>query len=293
MARIAAPKLMPSLERLARFALNRSGMKSRWIDAGGVRLHVYDGKGGGDLPPVVMVHGLGAAGSSFGRLVARVRPHVRRVLVVELPGHGFSHHPGSRRVTPEVMLDLVAGCLDQIVDEPAIFYGNSLGGALSLQYALRSPDKVRALVLVSPAGARVQEHELRDVVTAFDIKTRAEARQLLERIYHRPPWFIALFAHEFPDLMRKPVVRDILETATIEHSPHPDDVATLKMPILLLWGRSEKLLPASALAYFRQTLPPHAIIEEPHDLGHAPQIEAPERVADRFLSFARDVARET
>lgn len=292
MLRIPAPRIIPSLERLARFALNRSGMKSRWVDAGGVLLHVYDGTGGGELPPVVLLHGLGAAGSSFGRLVARLRPHVRRVVVVELPGHGFSHHPGTRRVSPDVMLDLVASCLDEVIDEPVIVYGNSLGGALSIQYALRRPDKVRALVLVSPAGARLEEQELREVLRAFDIETRSEARQLLERIYHRPPWFIALLAHEFPALMRKPAVRDVLETATIEHSPHPDELAKLAMPILLLWGRSEKLLPASALAYFREALPRHAIVEEPQDLGHAPQIEAPERVAERVLSFARDVARE-
>jgi pimeloyl-ACP methyl ester carboxylesterase len=146
-------------------------------------------------------------------------------------------------------------------------------------------------VLVSPAGARIAEHELREIVTAFDIKNRAEARRLLDRIYHRPPWFVALFAHEFPDLMSRPAVRDILEHATVESTPGPDQLAKLTMPILLLWGRSEKLLPRSALAYFREAMPKHAIIEEPIDLGHAPQIEAPERVADRVLAFVREVTK--
>lgn len=284
-------RIVPALERFARFALNRSGMRSRWIDVGGTSLHVYDGVGGGDLPPVVLLHGLGAAGASFGRLVARVRPHVRRVVVPELPGHGFSHHPGERRLTPDLMLDLLATGLDTIVDEPAVLYGNSLGGALAMKYAIRCPARVKALALVSPAGARVQEHELREVLKAFDVNNRAEARKLLDRVYHRPPWFVALVAHEFPDLLKRPVVRDILDSATVEHVSTPEDLARLAMPILLVWGRSEKLLPASALAYFKEHLPRHAVIEEPRELGHAPQIEAPDRVADRLLAFLRDVAR--
>lgn len=282
-------RIVPALERVARLALNSSGMRSRWIDVGGVSLHVYDGKGGGTLPTVVLVHGLGAAGSSFGRLVARIRPHVRRVVVPELPGHGFSHHPTGRRASPDVMLDLLATGLDKVIDEPSFVYGNSLGGALAMQYGLLRPERVKALMLVSPAGARVSEDELKNVVAAFDIRTRGEARQLLRRIYHRPPWFVALFAHEFPDLMRRPAVRDILETATLDHAPTPDELATLAMPILLLWGRSERLLPASALAYFKEHLPKHAVVEEPHELGHAPQLEAPERVGDRVLAFLREV----
>jgi pimeloyl-ACP methyl ester carboxylesterase len=58
-----------------------------------------------------------------------------------------------------------------------------------------------------------------------------------------------------------------------------------------LWGRSEKLLPASALSYFRAHLPKHAIIEEPHGFGHTPQFEEPGRLAERILSFVRDVSK--
>jgi pimeloyl-ACP methyl ester carboxylesterase len=54
-----------------------------------------------------------------------------------------------------------------------------------------------------------------------------------------------------------------------------------------LWGRSEKLLPASALRYFRTHLPKHAIIEEPEGFGHTPQLEEPARLGDRVIAFAR------
>ncbi len=284
-----ASRLLPAADRLARLSLRARGLASSTVRVRGLDLHVYDGAGRGRLPTVVMLHGLGAGGASFGPMVTALRPHVRRVILPELPGHGFSAHPeDGGDITADLLLDAISDALDGMLDEPAIVLGNSLGGAVALGYALRRPERVRGLMLVSPAGAKMEADEWRELVSAFDLTTTAEARRFLERVYHRPPWFLALFAHEFPDVLKKPAVRQILASVTPEHSPTPDELALLSMPILLLWGRSERLLPASALAWFRQHLPPQTVIEEPAGFGHAPQLEQPERLAARVVAFARE-----
>ena len=283
-----ASRFLPVAEKLARFAMNRRGMTSRWVEVAGVRLHVYDGRGGGTLPPMVLLHGLGSAGAAFSGIVARLRPHVSRLVIPELPGHGFSTR-GDRAVTPELLLETVAAAVDTVLGEPAIVYGNSLGGAVAIKYALEHPSRVRALILVSPAGALLPDDEWRALVKTFNVRGPREARVFLERLYHRPPWFLALIAREFPDVLAKPAVREILESATQAHAPSPDELASLLMPILFLWGRSEKLLPASALRYFRTHLPPHAVVEEPEGFGHTPQIEVPGRLVERMLAFVRDL----
>ena len=283
-----AARFLPAAERLARFGMNLSGMKSRWVELGAMRVHVYDGAGTGDLPAVVMIHGLGSAGIAFAGVIARLRPHVKRVIVPELPGHGMSTHPGDRPVTPELVLETVSAALEKVVTEPVIVVGNSLGGAVAIDYAKRHPDQVRALILVSPAGARLRDEEWKELVQAFEVTGAREARRFLGRIYDRPPWLLALLAHEFPDLLKRRAVRDILATSTQDHSVTPDDLAALRMPVLLLWGRSERLLPAEALAYFREHLPKTAVIEEPHGFAHSPQLEHPRRVADRIVAFARN-----
>jgi len=285
-----ATRILPAAERLLRFGMNVRGMASRWIEVDGMRVHLYDGRGRGDLPTTVLIHGLGAAGSSFAGLAAKLRPHVKRVIVPELPGHGLSTHPGERRVTPELVLDTISAALDRVVDEPVVVVGNSLGGAVAIDYARRHPEQVRALVLVSPAGARLRDEEWRRLVAAFAVTGAVEARRFLERIYHRPPWFLALVAHEFPDLLNRRAVRDILESSTPEHAALPEDLASLPMPVLLLWGRSDRLLPAEALAYFRQHLPAHAVIEQPQGFGHSPQLEHAGRLASRIVEFARDAS---
>lgn len=279
-------RFMPAAEKVARFAMNRRGMTSRWVDASGLRLHVYDGRGGGTLPPVVFFHGLGSAGAAFGSVTAHVRPHVGRVVIPELPGHGFSARD-DRPVTPELLLDAMTEVVDQIIDEPAVIYGNSLGGAVAIKYALRRPERVKKLVLVSPAGAPLPDEEWKELVASFHAPNQKAALAFLQRLYHRPPWFLALLAHEFPDVLAKAAVREILASATNDHAPTPDELASLTMPILFLWGRSEKLLPASALSYFRAHLPAHALIEEPAGFGHTPHFEVPARVAERVISFVR------
>lgn len=284
-----ASRLLPAADQLARLSLRARGLASSTVRVRGLDLHVYDGAGRGRLPTVVLLHGLGAGGASFGPMVTALRPHVRRVILPELPGHGFSAHPeDGGDITADLLLDAISDALDGMLDEPAIVLGNSLGGAVALGYALRRPERVRGLMLVSPAGAKMEADEWRELVSAFDLTTTAEARRFLERVYHRPPWFLALFAHEFPDVLKKPAVRQILASVTPEHSPTPDELALLSMPILLLWGRSERLLPASALAWFRQHLPPQTVIEEPAGFGHAPQLEQPERLAARVVAFARE-----
>jgi pimeloyl-ACP methyl ester carboxylesterase len=281
-----AARFLPAAEKLARYAMNRRGLASRFVDVAGVRLHVYDGRGRGrgSLPPLVLLHGLGSGGAAFAGLVRHLSPHVGRIIIPELPGHGFSTR-GDRAITPEVLVEVIAGAIDVVLDEPAVVYGTSLGGGIAIKYALERPARVRALILVSPAGAPLPDDEWEALVKTFHVESPSDARAFLERLYHRPPWFLALLAREFPHVLARPAVREILESATQAHAPSPEELGRLTMPLLLLWGRSEKLLPASALRYFRTHLPAHAVIEEPEGFGHTPQLEVPGKLASRVLAF--------
>jgi pimeloyl-ACP methyl ester carboxylesterase len=280
------PLLIPAGAHVAHFALRRRGVQSRWVPAQSARLHAYDARGSGELATTVLLHGLGSTATAFAPLLHRLRRDVRRVVAPDFPGHGFSP-PGSGRATPDALLASVSSALGALVDEPAVLVGHSLGGAVALHYALAYPQRVRALILVSPAGARATEDEWRALRQHLDITSRSDALAFLERVYERRPWFLPLLAYELPAMFGRPAVRELLVSASNDHALPPDAIASLQMPILLVWGRSERLLPETHLDFFARHLPAHAVIERPHGFGHCPHIDAPDALATRIAAFAR------
>jgi pimeloyl-ACP methyl ester carboxylesterase len=283
------PIVIPFLERVGRAALRARGFRTRFVQTRVGRAHVYDGRARGALPTLVLLHGIGASAASFLPLIPRLLPQVRRLVALEYPGHGFSPEPTSE-LTPNALLDAVTEALDGLLEEPAIVVGNSLGGATALHYAVTRPRQVTGLILLSPAGARSTEEEWRALRASFDLRSRADAVRLLERIFHRPPLLTPLIAHEFANAtFNRPAVRQILAGATREAVHNPAALSAMPMPVLLVWGRSEHLLPESHLAYYRQHLPAHTVVERPERLGHMPQAESPRWVADRIIAFAREV----
>jgi pimeloyl-ACP methyl ester carboxylesterase len=280
------PVLIPLAERLGRYALRRRGVRTRWMPTPLGRVHVYDTPGRGPLPTTVLLHGISSSATPFGPVLARLRRHVRRVVAPDYPGHGFTPPPAGK-LTPEALLDAMTGVLDALLDEPAILVGNSLGGALAVHYAIARPERVRALVLVSPAGAPSTDAEWSALRGAFDFDSRAGGLAFLGRVYHRTPLVARLVAHELPASVGRRVVQDLFAGASNELAPTPEALAALPMPVLLVWGRSERLLPDSHLDYYARHLPTRTVVERPYGFGHCPHVDQPQAVAERIVSFAR------
>ena len=280
--------LLPLVERAARRALNRSGLTSRAVRTQIADHHVYDARGAGTLPTVVVLHGISSAATAFAPVIQRLRPHVRRVLAPDAPGHGFSSGP-FEPLTPDTLFASMRELLDAELDEPAILVGNSLGGGLALNYAIERPERVRGVFLSSPAGAAMSEEAFQSFLRTFDMRSPAQTRAFVGRLYHRTPWFAPLIVGDVQRMFARDAILSFTSSARSQHLFQKEQLAALTMPIHLIWGRSERLLPKENLDFFKASLPSHATIVEPEGFGHCPHLDDPARLTREIVAFAQRI----
>ena len=102
-----------------------------------------------------------------------------------MPGHGSSDTPRAFDIAK--CIDGVCEALDETLDEPAIVFGNSLGGFTALRFALSRPHRVRGLFLASPAGAPSSPEEIDAQLRTLRVETHADAVRFIETILHERP----------------------------------------------------------------------------------------------------------
>jgi pimeloyl-ACP methyl ester carboxylesterase len=120
------------------------------IEIEGVRLHWSELSGAAGAPPLVLLHGLNNSSLSWSR-VAPLFAVDRRVLMLDLPGHGESDRPDAGYEL-DWYAHIVARWLDAIGLEQADVVGHSFGGGIAQMLLLKCPKRVRRLVLVAPGG---------------------------------------------------------------------------------------------------------------------------------------------
>ena len=93
--------------------------------------HILDFEGNGELPPIVLVHGLSSCAADFYPLVRSLQSESRRVICVDLPGHGLSEiDPNIDLETVEKwMVEAVREAIIKLENRRCILFGNSLGAS--------------------------------------------------------------------------------------------------------------------------------------------------------------------
>ena len=272
--------------RVARRYLMMRGFTRKEVQTDIGTLHLMEAKGRGPLPPLVMLHGLSAAGVHYGPLLPTLRRHVRHVIAPDLPGHGFSDVPSGGMSSSQLRAGLFEA-LDSVLTEPTVLFGNSMGGLAAIRYAQSRPERVRALLICSPVGAPMARHEIVRFVDDLRLDSHQKAVRFVGRFLKRDYRFGHLLAPAVRPAMNHTNVQSLLSTLGPEDLLTPEDLQALKMPVHLLWGGSERLLPASGLEFFSEHLPQHAQINRPQHFSHAPYLEHPRQVTQYILRCMR------
>ena len=114
----------------------------------GLKMYYEIHNGGGSGEPVVLLHGAFMAITDDWRVWISELSKTRKVIAVEMQGHGRTADI-SRDMTYDNLADDVAALLDYLKIPSADIIGYSLGGGVAIDCAIRHPEKVRKVVSIS------------------------------------------------------------------------------------------------------------------------------------------------
>lgn len=191
----------------------------------------------GQIPPIVIAHGLFGSARNWG-VIARRLAETRRVVAVDMRNHGESPWLAPHRY-PEMADDLAEVIAAQ--GGPADVIGHSMGGKAAMMLALQSPDLVRRLVVadIAPVAYGHTQQGMIDAMRGVDlsrIETRGDADRQLEAAIAEPG--IRAFLLQSLDVTAREwrLNLDQLEADMPAILGWPDIRGTFEGPVLMLSG---------------------------------------------------------
>lgn len=284
---------------------------SRWVDLDGP-VHYVDYGGPVDGPLLVCVHGLGGSVANWAA-VGPVLARTCRVLALDLAGFGRTLSSG-RSTTVHGNQRLLHRFLTEVAGTPAVLVGNSMGGLISVLQTEADPETVAGLILVDPAlpvGVRARPHPLVALIFASyavpavgrtlmsrrrTMRSADEQAMDVLRLCTVDPSKIpaeVIEAHralarerlEYPDVDAELIIaaRSLLWVLA-RRGRHAEMLRRITAPVLLLHGDRDRLVPLAA-ARSAAAANPLWRFEVARDVGHVPQLEAPEWTVERILDW--------
>jgi pimeloyl-ACP methyl ester carboxylesterase len=286
------------------------GGTSHYADLDGP-VHWVDFGGPEDGPRVVLVHGLGGSHLNWA-LLAPLLAERARVVAVDLAGHGLTH-PEGRQTTVQANSRLLGRFIADVVGEPVVLAGNSMGGMISLFHTAYNPDLVRGLVLVDPAlpmvfGTRPDPTMLgtffmysvpglgeRFLAKAKTAPPRAQVDRLLELVCADPSGIPEELKQASEHLIGERAKVQGLDTAflaaarstvftTSRRGAYYAAMSKVRVPVFLMSGDRDRLVNVAAARYVARRHP-HWRYDEYAGIGHVPQMEIPGVVSERVLDW--------
>ncbi|HEX8506683.1 MAG TPA: alpha/beta hydrolase [Hymenobacter sp.] len=262
----------------------------------------YVDEGDRSAEVLLFVHGMGSGIPSWRKNMDVLKKHYR-CLALDLPGHGYSTK-GDFPYTVTFYADTVLAFLDKLGVGPVTLVGHSLGGQTAIVAALKAPDRIERLVLVSPAGiepytslekqmlinlaggvvasGNAFTHNQLNFMIGFQ-NNQQEAGDLLKRL---------AFFKDDAAVFGKTMLRSV-EGMLLESVNHV--LTDVKQPALMLIGQEDKVSPyqylrgqeyAELVAREAVKLPRGKLVVVPR-CGHFVQYQRPEVFNQEVLKFLK------
>ncbi|MFA5619449.1 MAG: alpha/beta hydrolase [Weeksellaceae bacterium] len=223
----------------------------------------------GEGTPIVLLHGLMGELSNFKQLTDYFSKIGFKVYAPELPIYSYP----ILKTNVTSIARFVASFLKEVVNEPAVLVGNSLGGHLGLLTTIKHPELVRALVLTGSSGLYEKSFgETYPKRGSYDYVLKKTQEVFYD-----------------PQVATKEIVDDVFETVNDRRKAIKtlyiarsaiknnlkDDLKKIQTPVCLIWGKQDGVTPPEVAEEFNEGISTSTLywIDK---CGHAPMMEHPQ-----------------
>jgi pimeloyl-ACP methyl ester carboxylesterase len=270
---------------------------SKFISAGGMKVHLRDEGPRDDPSPIVLLHGTGSSLHAWDGWAAALREH-RRVIRYDMAGFGLTGPSPDGIYNVDRDAELLVSILDTLHVRRCILGGNSLGGTVAWRAALAHPERVSGLILVDAGGYGTHAEsspigmKLLGLPGINRLLQNTLPRFLVEQGYRNvfgdPDRVTPEMVDRSMDLTQRQGNRRALIDRAMQRTPGHQSgrISELKLPALILWGGRDRLIPPSDGERFHREIAGSTLIVF-QELGHAPEEEDPARTVAAVKQFLR------
>ena len=206
----------------------------------------------GDGPPIIFAHGLGGNHLSWWQQVPHFAAHHTCVAFAHRGFPPSDAAAGDR--APDAYANDLAALIDHLRLESVALVAQSMGGWTCLEYALREPQKVRALVMASTSGTldfgalsntEVEDWTRRSPGELAKLGARGIHPAAGERMVREQPALAHLYG-QISDLSAPVFREDVRKRLMQLRTREPSLLAQLPMPVLFITGDEDWVFPSAA-----------------------------------------------
>lgn len=265
---------------------------SKFIDMGGFEIH-YTDRGNGI--PVVMFHGFAGSHNNWEKLI-QIFPDGYRIIALDLPGFGLSQFPEEKYNEPNLIdfyTTTISHFLDSLEIDSAYILGNSMGGYMSWEFALRN-EKVKKVVLLNSMGYSTQEIKpmLARLMTLPGSELfinkgmpMAFAKKGAQKCFGDDSKIESHGVQAFYNFLNtEGVLKHTKKLSSSVEFPDTIRISQIKQPVLIIWGDQDKIIPVEHAQKFKRDIPNSKLIIY-EGSGHIPMIENAQETLRDVLNF--------
>jgi pimeloyl-ACP methyl ester carboxylesterase len=261
--------------------------ESKFIEIDGMSVHYRVEGLAQDSIPLVLLHGTGASLHTWDGWVNALKTE-RKIIRLDLPAYGLTGPNPTSDYSQEFYASFINDFLTKLGVKQCIIAGNSLGGSIAWNFAVKYPEKVSKMILVDAGGYAIKS---KSVPIAFQVAgwpliknlfkyvtPRSIVQKSVENVYADKSKVTETLVDRYFELSLREGNRQAFIDRMSEFrnkgiiNIKTSQIKDLSMPTLIIWGDKDLLIPLEVGEKFHADLPNDTLVVF-KDLGHTPMEE--------------------